>query len=349
LKLILKKLSPAGALSVLLWAVLAACTEGAEDRLTWFTGTTMGTGYSVKITDLPPALSSEALAQDIAHLLAEINRSMSTYLPDSELSCFNRNPSTDWITVSPPLAEVVREAQEIGWLSGGAFDVTVGSLVNLWGFGPAGYRETVPPAPQIETIRERVGIEQLRVRQRPPALRKARADVYVDLSGIAKGYGVDQVAEFLERQGIDNYLVDIGGEGRSKGYSPRRTPWRVAIEQPLPGERKVQRIVALNAKAMATSGDYRNYFEWRGKRYSHTIDPRTGWSVTHRLVSVTVLSNTAMRADALATALMVLGPEVGFKWATQKYIPALMIVNTTTGLVEKATPEFIPSLYMGKH
>ena len=308
----------------------------------------MGTGYSVKITDLPPGLNSEVLAQAIVHLLADMNHSMSTYLPDSELSRFNRNPSVDWIPISSSLAEVLREAQGIGRLSGGAFEVTVGSLVNLWGFGPSGYREAVPPVHQIEAARDRAGAEQWQLRQSPPALRKVRADVYIDLSGIAKGYAVDRVAEFLENQGVDNYFVDIGGEGRSKGYSPREMPWRVAIEEPLLGERRVQRIVELGTKAVATSGDYRNYFEWQGKHYSHTIDPRTGWPVTHRLSSVTVLSTTAMRADALATALMVLGPEEGLKWAAQKRIPALMIIKMSTGFVEKVTPEFAASVLSPK-
>jgi thiamine biosynthesis lipoprotein len=341
LKQILNKLSLANILSFLLCLVLTACTERVEDRLTWLTGATMGTGYSVKIVDLPATIDSKILDHHIAQLLAEVNGLMSTYQEDSELSRFNRNTSTDWIAVSPELIKVLEEAQRISQLTAGAFDVTVGPLVNLWGFGPSQYTDEIPPLKQVEAERERIGFKLLQIRSSPPALRKKRGDIYVDLSAIAKGYGVDRVAELLEARGIGNYLVDIGGEERIKGHGPEGTPWRIAIERPVAGEREVQRIFELSSSAVATSGSYRNYFEQAGKRYSHVIDPRTGWPITHKLTSVTVLSATAMHADALATALLVLGPEQGFRLAERERMAVLFLVKTPEGFMERATTGFM--------
>lgn len=317
----------------------------AEDRLIWLTGETMGTGYSVKIVALPVSIDPAVLDRDIAKLLSEVNDLMSTYQADSELSRFNRNRSTDWIAVSAELVEVLEEAEKISRLSGGAFDVTVGPLVNLWGFGPSWDTDKIPPAQAVGAERERVNFKRLQIRRTPPALRKERGDIYVDLSAIAKGYGVDRIADFLEARGIRNYLVDIGGEERIKGHGPRGGPWRIAIEQPLAGKREVQRIFELDSHGVATSGDYRNYFERDGKRYSHSIDPRTGRPITHKLASVTVVSATAMRADALATALLVLGPEEGFRLAEREQIAALFMIKTLKGFMEKSTASFtkIPS------
>ncbi|ADJ29573.1 FAD:protein FMN transferase [Nitrosococcus watsonii] len=326
---------------ILLCLVVTACTESAEeDRLTWLSGATMGTGYSVKITDLPAGIDPKILDRNIARLLEEINGLMSTYQADSELSRFNRNKRTDWISVSAEIVKVLEEAQGISRLSKGALDVTVGPLVNLWGFGPGFYTNEVPSRREMEAEKERVGFKQLQIRHSPPAVRKKRGDIYVDLSAIAKGYGVDRIAEFLEAQGIYNYLVDIGGEERIKGHGPKGTPWRIAIERPVAGERRVQRILELDSGAVATSGNYRNYFEQDGKRYSHTLDPRTGWPITHQLASVTVVNATAMRADALATALLVLGPEQGLRLAEQEQIAALFIIKTPEGFRERATRSF---------
>jgi thiamine biosynthesis lipoprotein len=297
----------------------------------------MGTSYSIKIVDLPAAIDSKILDRNIAQLLAEINGLMSTYQEDSELSRFNRNRRTDWVAVSSELVKLLAEAQKISRLSGGAFDVTVGSLVNLWGFGPSQHTDKIPSLRQVEAEKEKVNFKLLKVRNLPPALKKQRGDIYVDLSAIAKGYGVDRVAELLESQGIYNYLVDIGGEERIKGYGPEGIPWRIAIEQPVTGERKVERILELTAGAVATSGDYRNYFEQNGKRYSHIIVPSTGWPITHKLASVTVLTAMAMHADALATALLVLGPEQGFQLAEREQIAALFLIKTPEGFMEKAT------------
>lgn len=327
---------------------LTSCSDPAENRLTWLTGTTMGTGYSIKIVGLPAGIDSKALEHSIIKLLVNINSVMSTYQQDSELSRFNRNHSTQWVAVSSALATVVTEAQKISQLSQGAFDVTVGSLVNLWGFGPVHLTSEIPSLHQIEQAKEQVNFNLLKIRSLPPALKKERGDLYVDLSAIAKGYGVDQVATLLESQGINNYLVDIGGEERLKGYGPKGTAWRVAIEQPLAGERKVAHILDLTVGAVATSGDYRNYFDQNGKRYSHIINPSTGWPITHNLASVTVFSATAMEADGLATAILVLGPEQGFQLAEREQIAALLLIKTPAGFREEVTTHFMSNFLLGK-
>jgi FAD:protein FMN transferase len=314
----------------------------AQKRLTWYTGITMGTRYSVKLTELPPEIDPKSLETEIARLLEGVNSLLSTYQSDSEISRFNRNLSTDWVEISPELVIVLQKAQKLSQLTEGEFDVTIGPLVNLWGFGADAYDQKVPSANQIQAAMEKVGYRQLHIRQSPPALKKARADIYIDLSAIGEGYGIDRLAEFLEAKGIHDYFVDIGGEQRMKGQSPYHTPWRIGIERPKPGENRLQRIIELETGAVATSGDYRTYFEQNGRRrYSHIIDPRTGRPIDHTLASVTVIGQTAMHADALATALMVLGPEKGLELAEREQLAALLIIRRSEDrFVEKATTAF---------
>jgi thiamine biosynthesis lipoprotein len=218
--------------------------------------------------------------------------------------------------------------------------VTVGPLVNLWGFGPGRGEDRVPSATEVEEARARVGYARLEVRDPPPAVRKAIPDLYVDLSAIAKGYGVDRVSEYLESQGVGRYLVEVGGEVRGRGRNARGTPWKVAVERPAEGERAAYAVVEVDGVGVATSGDYRNFFEKDGRRYSHTIDPATGRPVTHALASVTVVSDTCMTADALATGLNVLGPEAGYALAEREGIAALFIVREGQGFARRATAAF---------
>jgi thiamine biosynthesis lipoprotein len=304
-------------------------------------GSTMGTSYSVQLAAAPAGLDMQALGQAIARVLEEVNVLMSTYRPDSELSRFNASESTDWFACSPELVEVLAAARQVSDASGGAFDVTVGPLVNLWGFGPNIEPDELPGQTQIDAARARMGYRQLELRESPPALRKARPDLYVDLSAIAKGYGVDRVAALLARQGIENALVEIGGELRGHGVNGRGEPWRIAVERPLPdGPRQVFRVLGLQDIGMATSGDYRNFFELDGKRYSHSIDPATGRPVGHALVSVTVLAENTMMADAWATALLVLGPERGLALAESRGLAALLISRDRGRLRARATKGF---------
>lgn len=304
----------------------------------------MGTYYSVKAVNPPAGVIQERLQRGVDRVLAEVNREISTYDPESELSRFNRNPSTDWIEVSPGLLGVVAEGQRISQLSGGAFDVTVGPLVNLWGFGPEPKPARVPPEEAIAAAQARVGYQQLELRAEPPALRKARADLYVDLSALGEGYGADRVAEYLIAEGVRDFMVAVAGAIRVGGKSPRGTAWAIAIEEPTPGKRAVQRVIQVAAGGLSTSGDYRNYFEEDGKRYSHEIDPRTGRPIEHRLAAVTLLGDTAMAADGLATALMVLGEARGVALAEAQGLAALFIVRMGDGFSETATSGFSPYL-----
>ena len=308
--------------------MLTGCEQGAdrsEQRVLALRGATMGTSYSVQIAEPRAELDRDALANEINARLADINRLMSTYQLGSELSRFNNSSATDWFLVSPQLIAVVAAAQTVSAASAGAFDVTIGPLVNLWGFGPTPSAEDIPSAGDIQAARARVGWRQLDVQSEPPALRKSRADLYVDLSAIAKGYAVDQLAALLESYGVEDYLVEIGGELRGRGVNARGEPWQIAIERPDPSQRAAFQVVSLRDIGMATSGDYRNFVEIDGQRYSHTIDPATGRPVGHRLASVTVLAQECMQADAWATALLVLGPERGLELAEQQGLAALFI------------------------
>ena len=332
---------PRSLLIAALALLVASCSGGAPDRgKKVFSGSIMGTTYRVTLAGAPGEIHKEYLESGILSAMRAVDQRMSTYKKSSELSRFNDARSTDWVTISEALAIVIEESIRVSELSNGAFDVTVGPLVDLWGFGPPG-RVSVPPSGNdIETARERTGYRHLRLRRSPPAMKKDKSELHVDLSAVAKGYAVDQVCEFLERQGINDYLVDIGGDLRANGRSERGTPWTIAIEKPVPGERAIQRVVAVSGLALATSGDYRNYFEKDGRRYSHTIDPRTGSPIMHRLASVSVASQQAMHADALATAIMVLGPEAGMDLAHKLDVAVFMIIREGAVFSEKYTARF---------
>jgi len=310
---------------VLLCSLLVACDPEPEHAVLALNGSTMGTTYSVQVVDPPPGLDLDGLRQRIDAELDEVNAEMSTYRPDSELSRFNAAAATDWMPVSPGLAATVAEAKRIGAASGGALDVTVGPLVNLWGFGPDLSKDDVPKPEAIAAALNRIGLDKLQVRLDPPALRKAQPDLYVDLSSIAKGHGVDRVAAVIEAAGIDDYLVEIGGELYGRGVNARGESWRIAVERPQSVGRRVLRVVPLRDFGMATSGDYRNFFELDGVRYSHAIDPGTGWPVRHDLASVTVLADTCREADGWATGLLVLGPKRGPALARSLDLAALFI------------------------
>jgi len=323
---------------ILLLLLVTACAP--QHQVAELSGTTMGTGYSIQVVDLPEEPGPHGLREKIEAELELVNDLMSTYRDDSELSRFNRSRSTDWFAVSPGLAALVQEAILTSEMSGGAFDATVGPLVNLWGFGPETGLDRVPSDAEIARARARVGYRKLSVRLQPPAVRKAEPDLYLDLSAIAKGYGVDRIAESLDEAGILNYLVEIGGELRGRGNNGRGQPWQIAVERPDPGAREAHRVIELRGGAMATSGDYRNFFERDGRHYSHTIDPRTGHPVTHGLASVTVLTLETARADALATAFLVLGPEAGFALAESLQVAALFILRSPDGYSELQTGAF---------
>jgi thiamine biosynthesis lipoprotein len=319
--------------------LLVSCGERTPS---WqLTGNTMGTQFTVTVAQAMHGDLRDELQQEIDAALQEVENAMSTYLVHSEISRFNASPSTDWISVSESTCRAIEVADRVSRLSEGAFDVTVGPLVNLWGFGPDPVRFEPPPDSAIDAARERVDYRSLRADCGQPAIRKDKADVYVDLSAYAKGFGVDRVAELLDARGLHRYLVEIGGELRMRGLNADDQPWAVAIETPAESSGNVMRIVRLTDKAMASSGDYRNYFESGGRRFSHSIDPRTGRPTTHNLAAVTVVSDSAALADALATALLVLGPDDGLVLAESEGIPAYFQLRAAGGFEQRATTEFL--------
>ncbi len=329
-------------ITILLASLTLCACDRANERLPEFvlTGQTMGTTYSVKLVTADHISISDDLAAALAERLAVIDMLMSTYNTNSELSGFNANDATDWVTVSDELCAVVEQALNISERTLGAFDVTVGPLVNLWGFGPDGDIQEPPHDDVIAAAIRRVGFDKLHADCTVPALRKDQPDIYVDLSAVAKGYAVDQIAQLLDEQGLTNYLVEIGGELRARGHNAEQSKFAIAIEKPLQDNTMEYDVVHLSDVSVATSGDYRNFFEHDGKRYSHSIDPRTGRPVNDELAGVTVISTKTAYADAVATAFLVLGPEDGHALAEKLRIAAYFLVRTETGIEEKTTSQF---------
>lgn len=328
------------AIAVFCGLMLAACgsdDSGGEYELT---GAAMGTRFSVKIAEPLTAEPRARLQREVDETIARVEDAMSTFILESDISRFNASRSTDWIPVSESVCEAVRASIGISELTDGAFDITVGPLVNLWGFGPETVELAPPPEAEIEAAQDRVGYERLHADCSRPALKKDRADVYLDLSAYAKGYAVDRVAELLDERGIENYLAEIGGELRMTGVNADGELWAIAIEKPTDNGRTVQRVLHLTDRAMATSGDYRNYFVYEGQRYSHLIDARTGRPVSHNLASVTIISDETAFADAMATAILVLGPEEGMELAADEDIAAYFQLRVEDGFVEKMSPAF---------
>jgi thiamine biosynthesis lipoprotein len=320
---------------------ISACSDAGYERpVQELVGSTMGTTFSVKVVAPPAGLDLAALQQDIRDTLDAINDTMSTYLEDSDLSRFNANPSTEWIPVTAELCHAVEAAQVISDFTDGAFDVTVGPLVNLWGFGPNESIVEPPSQGAVQAAMNNTGHDRLRVDCDVPALRKETAGIYVDLSAFAKGHAVDKVADLLNARYLPDYLVEIGGELRLRGLNAKNEHWAIAIETPDRGARAIQTVVHLTDTAMATSGDYRNFFEFDGRLYSHTIDPRTGFPVSHDAASVTVIADTAAFADAAATALLVMGPDAGLALAERESIAAYFLLRLGSGFEERVSSLF---------
>lgn len=305
-------------------------------------GRTMGTTYNIKVVATAEEVEALQLHAKINAALKQVNQEMSTYIPDSEISRFNKSTSLEPIEISDGFARVLAESIRLGELSGGKLDITVGPLVNLWGFGPELRPETVPSDELLASTRARVGLRNLHLNANQ--LSKDIPNLYVDLSTTAKGYGVDKIAELIEANGIYNYLVEIGGEMRLKGFKHTGELWAVAIEKPIfdpsGDHRAVQQVIIPKDNAVATSGDYRIYFEADGQRFSHIIDPDTGKPINHKLVSVTVIEPSSMTADGLSTTLMVMGEEKGMAFAIENDIAALFISKSEHGFTEQFTVKF---------
>ncbi len=326
-------------LSLLIVALaLAACGGGISN--VEINGNTMGTQYSVKLPQLQDDHEIAKLRKSIDAVLDVANAQMSTYLDDSELSLFNASESVEWQQVSADLCKKIEASQALSRLTDGAFDITVGPLVNLWGFGPGELIDEPPGDDAIATLLEVTGYENLHTDCYRYLVRKDLPGLMLDLSAIGKGFAADQVGLLLASIGYENFLVEVGGELIVRGQNAKGEPWAIGIEAPLPNQRRPHTVVKLTNVGMATSGDYRNFFEADGKIYSHTIDTRTGRPVTHTLASVTVVDELAARADALATALLVMGPEEGMAFAEREQLAVLMLIRTKDGIEERQTAAF---------
>ena len=322
---------------LLLLLLLAAGldTRAAALRLA---GATMGTRYSLSV--LNPTRPAREIQAGVDALLEDINSAMSTWQPTSELSRLNQTRQAGWLAISPALHQVLVAAAEVSGQTGGAFDVTVGPVVNLWGFGPQPRVPVPPPADALAAAQARVGYRQLQLLDEPPRARKVRPDLYVDLSAIAKGYAVDRVATWLTETGHTDFMVEIGGEIVSRGHGEAGRPWQIGVAWPERDSTGVERVLLLGDTALATSGDYQRYFEFEGKRYAHEIDPATGRPIEHALAAVTVLHASCMYADAYATGLLVLGPTRGPALARELGLAALFLIREGTSFRAVTTGEF---------
>lgn len=325
----------AKALSLLLSAsmLLAGCSERVEE----FGGPTMGSTYSVKYVRSASAPSVEQARGEVEAILGEVDRQMSTYRADSDVERFNALPAGSCMALPAPMLELVGFASALSRDSDGAFDMTLEPLLNLWGFGPKGRGGHVPSAEAVARVRADVGHQHLSIRGQELC---KDAAVQLDFNSIAAGYAVDRVSARLTELGATSSLVEITGELKAVGHKPDGSPWRIAIEAPQDDRQVAQKIISLDGLAVSTSGDYRNYFEENGKRYSHTLNPRTGAPITHDLASVTVVDESALQADGLSTLLMVLGPEAGGAYAEARGIAAFFVVRKGEGFVSRGSSRF---------
>ncbi len=332
---------------LLMLAMVAGCDKppAAEHPMLEIHGRTMGTFYGVKVVgDFPGG--QQALQTQVDSLLKHYNDEISTYDPNSSLSKFNQQQTTAPFPVSQDMADIVISAVRVGQRTQGVLDVTIGPLVNLWGFGPDRRPVKIPTDAQITAARQRVGIQRLHVDVSADhaELRKDIPNMYVDLSTVGEGFGADKIADFLESRGVHNYLVEIAGASRSRGVNAKGEPWKLAIQKPTDELDEVQAIVKPDGRAISTSGSYRNYYELNGQRYSHIIDPATGKPITHRLVSATVITPTALEADGLDTALMVMGPEKAMAFAKQQHLAVYLVIKTDKGFKAEYSETFKPYL-----
>ena len=306
-----------------------------------FRGATMGTTFSVQVVGRLDEVRLAKLKSGIERSLMQVDAAMSTYREDSEVTLFNRWRTTDPFSVTRDTLMVFQVAVEMSELTGGAFDVTIGGLVDAWGFGPSGKPPGIPTKNDLDRLVGQVGYRKLEIDPSALTIRKLDPLLSVDLSAIAKGFAVDRVSDLLQAEDLVGHLVEVGGEVRTFGYNGRHTPWRVGIERPSPGFPSVYRRLALIDHALATSGDYRNYYEIGDTRISHTIDPRTGRPVTHSLASASVIAPTCIQADAMATALAVLGPKEGYALAVEHAWAALLVGRYDDGtLFDRETTAF---------
>jgi len=321
-------------------------------------GDTMGTTWSVLAAVPPPpagadpallAAGADALQAAIEAVLDGVIAQMSNWAEDSDIGRFNRAAAGTWQALPADAAAVLQCALQVARDSGGAYDPSAGPLVDLWGFGPAPRRSAPPSVPEVELARARCGWQRLAFDAEARRMYQP-GGVSLDLCAIAKGFAVDALSRKLAELGLPHHLVEIGGELRGAGIKPDGMPWWVELESPVAeadadADAAVQAtLVALCGLSVATSGDYRRYFDSGGRRYAHTLDPRTGYPASHALASVTVLHAECMQADALSTALTVLGPEAGMAFARRQALAARFLLRTPDGFEERLSPAFAAML-----
>lgn len=320
---------------MVLASILSGCGNG--DSLERFDGPTMGSRYSIQYVRHSSTPGPKAVQVEVEKILAEVDQQMSTYRSDSDIERFNDLPANHCQKMPEPILELVRVGEQLSSQSEGSYDLTVEPLLNLWGFGPQGREEKVPTVEALAEVRQRVGHAHLRIDG--DQLCKDAA-VEVDFNSIAAGYAVDTIAARLEAMGIHNYLAEATGELKAAGKKLDGSPWRVALEEPRDDQQVAERIIAVDGYGVSTSGDYRNYFEQDGRRYSHTFDARTGAPVLHTLASVTVIHPSALMADGLSTLLLILGPERGWDYAQTHDIGAFFVIRADTGFVTRTNQAF---------
>ena len=319
---------------------LSGCEKNDVNALV-IQGKTMGTVWRVSVAGVAPE-RQKALEQAIQQQLDRDDGELSTWKSDSVLSRFNQYQGSAPQPISADMADIIIAALRIGHKTQGAMDITVGPLVNLWGFGPGKQPTHTPTDAEITAAKALTGLQHLRVIQSVsgPALQKDLPGLYVDLSTMGEGYATDHLARLMEQHGITNYLVSVGGAVLSRGVNANHQPWRVAIQKPTDRENAVEARVNLQGHGISTSGSYRNYYELDGKRISHVIDPVSGKPIEHQLVSATVIATTALEADGWDTGLMVLGTERAKALALQQHLAVYLISKQGDGFTHWMSPQF---------
>jgi thiamine biosynthesis lipoprotein len=320
---------------VVLAGVLCGCGNG--DSLETFGGPTMGSTYSIKYVRREGLPSPKDVQAEVEKILADVDQQMSTYRSDSDIERFNDLPTNRCQKMPAPILKLIRVGEQLSEQSEGSYDLTVEPLLNLWGFGPQAREEKVPSAQALAEVRQRVGYQHLRI-DRDQLCKDAAVEV--DFNSIAAGYAVDTIAARLEAMGIHDYLAEATGELKAAGRKLDGLPWRIALEEPRDDQQVAQKIIAVDGYGVSTSGDYRNYFQQDGRRYSHTFDARTGAPILHTLASVTVIHPSALMADGLSTLLLILGPERGWDYAQAHDIGAFFVIRADTGFVTRTTQAF---------
>ncbi|MCK5073981.1 MAG: FAD:protein FMN transferase [Bacteriovoracaceae bacterium] len=328
----------------LLFFFCASCINlNTIPEVTFIKGKTMGTTYRVKIVPKLSPAGEEKIKNEIVTTLDIVNKSMSTFRKDSEIVRFN-DMREGTLKLSPQMYGLVLKSMDISKETSGAFDITIGPLVNLWGFGALGERRKVPPSNlEIEKVKGKVGFRLASIDYAMESVAKKNPELSFDMAAVAKGYGVDMISTMLAEKNHTNHMVEVGGEIMVSGnrWPKEGRKWKIGIEVPHLDKRKPGRILALSDISMATSGDYRNFFEYEGKRYSHTIDPVTGRPVTHNLTSVTVLARECADADAYATAILVMGPQRGLEFANNKKLKVILYIRKDDGFKELLSKQMI--------